>query len=384
MIPRTLFAAEHETYRDSVRRFMDEEVKPHDERWQEQGYTDRSVWEKAGKNGFLCSSMPEEYGGSGADKLYSIILIEEMARANISSLGFGLHSEIVAPYLNRYGSDTLKKKYLPKMATGECIGAIAMSEPGAGSDLQAIKTSAIRKGDRYVVNGSKTFITNGWNCDHVIVVAKTDPTKGAKGTSLIVVDTTMKGFSKGKPLKKLGRKGQDTSELFFDNVEVPAENLLGQEGNGFIYLMQELPWERMQIAIGAVTLAEAAISWTIDYVRERKAFGKTVASFQNTRFKLAEASTEVQIARVFVDKCVSLLLEGKLDPATAAMAKYWVSDIENRVIDECLQLHGGYGFIWEFPIARAYADARVQRIYGGTNEIMKEVISRSIGLGEIK
>ena len=384
MIPRTLFSPEHETFRDSVRRFMDTEVKPNDERWQEQGYADRDVWKKAGDNGFLCSSMPEEYGGSGADKLYSIILIEEQARANNSTLGFGLHSEIVAPYLNRYGSDALKKKYLPKMAAGEQIGAIAMSEPGAGSDLQSVKTSAIRKGDKYIVNGSKTFITNGWNADLVIVVAKTDPTKGAKGTSLVVVDTSMRGFTKGKRLKKMGLKGQDTAELFFDNVEVPAENLLGQEGNGFIYLMQELPWERMQIAIGAVAKTEAAIGWTMDYVRERKAFGKTVASFQNTRFKLAECSTELQVARVFVDKCIELLLEGKLDAATAALAKYWVSDLECKVIDECLQLHGGYGFMWEFPISRAYVDARVQRIYGGTNEIMKEVISRSIGLGEIK
>jgi acyl-CoA dehydrogenase len=384
MIPRTLFKPEHETFRDSIRRFMDEEVKPHDERWMEQGYVDREVWKKAGANGFLCMSMPEEYGGSGADKLYSVVLMEEQARANNSSLGFGLHSEIVAPYLNRYGSDMLKKKYLPKMAAGEQIAAIAMSEPGAGSDLQSVKTSAIRKGDTYILNGSKTFITNGWNADLVIVVAKTDPTKGAKGTSLIVVDTTMKGFSKGRRLKKMGLKGQDTSELFFDNVEVPAENLLGQEGNGFIYLMQELPWERMQIAIGAVSKAEAAIQWTMDYVRERKAFGKPVAGFQNTRFKLAECATQVQVARVFVDKCTELLLEGKLDAATAAMAKYWVSDLENTVIDECLQLHGGYGFMWEFPIARAYVDARVARIYGGTNEIMKEVISRSIGLGEIK
>ena len=384
MIPRTLFKPEHETFRDSVRRFMDVEVKPNDERWQEQGYADRDVWKKAGANGFLCASMPEAYGGSGADKLYSIILIEEQARANNSTLGFGLHSEIVAPYLNRYGTEALKKKYLPKMAMGEQIGAIAMSEPGAGSDLQSVKTSAIRQGDKYIVNGSKTFITNGWNADLVIVVAKTDPTKGAKGTSLVVVDTTMKGFSKGRRLKKMGLKGQDTAELFFDNVEVPAENLLGQEGNGFIYLMQELPWERMQIAIGAVSKSEAAIEWTKDYVRQRKAFGKTIASFQNTRFKLAECATEVQVARVFVDKCTELLLEGKLDAATAAMAKYWVSDLECKVIDECLQLHGGYGFMWEFPIARAYVDARVQRIYGGTNEIMKEVISRSIGLGEIK
>ncbi|MSP96212.1 MAG: acyl-CoA dehydrogenase [Betaproteobacteria bacterium] len=384
MIARNLFKPEHETFRDSVRRFMDAEVIPHDERWQEQGYVDRDVWKKAGANGFLCASMPEDYGGSGADKLYSVVLMEEQARANNSSLGFGLHSEIVAPYLNRYGSDQLKRKYLPKMAAGELIGAIAMSEPGAGSDLQSVKTSAIRQGDHYVVNGSKTFITNGWNADLVIVVAKTDPSKGAKGTSLIVVDTTMQGFSKGRRLKKMGLKGQDTAELFFDNVRVPAENLLGQEGNGFIYLMQELPWERMQIAIGAVSKAEAAIGWTMDYVRERKAFGRSVASFQNTRFKLAECATEVQVARVFVDKCTELLLEGKLDAATAAMAKYWVSDLENKVIDECLQLHGGYGFMWEFPISRAYVDARVARIYGGTNEIMKEVISRSIGLGEIK
>jgi len=381
VIPRTLFSPEHETFRDSARRFMEEEVKPHDEKWQEQGYVDREVWLKAGKNGFLCMSMPEEYGGAGADRLYSMVLIEEQARANNSSLGWGLHSEIVAPYLLNYGSETLKKKYLPRMASGEMIGAIAMSEPGAGSDLQGVKTNAIRKGDRYVVNGSKTFITNGWNCDLVIVVAKTDPTKGAKGTSLVVVDTSMKGFTKGKRLKKMGLKGQDTAELFFDNVEVPSENLIGQENNGFVYLMQELPWERMQIAIAAVAKTEAAIRWTIDYVRERKAFGKPVASFQTTRFKLAELTTEAQVARVFVDRCMELLLAKKLDTATASMAKYWATDMEGKVLDECLQLHGGYGFMWEFPISQAYVDARVTRIYGGTNEIMKEVISRSMGLG---
>ena len=382
MIPRTLFSPEHEAFRDSARRFMEQEVKPRDEKWQEQGYVDRDVWLKAGGNGFLCMSMPEEYGGAGADRLYSMVLLEEQARANISSLGWGLHSEIVAPYLLNYGGEALKKKYLPKMASGEIIGAIAMSEPGAGSDLQAVKTSAIRKGDRYVVNGSKTFITNGWNCDLVIVVAKTDPALGAKGTSLVVVDTSMKGFTKGKRLKKIGLKGQDTAELFFDNVEVPAENLIGQENNGFVYLMQELPWERMQIAITAAAKAEAAVRWTIDYVRERKAFGKPIASFQTTRFKLAELATEVQAARVFVDRCMELLLAKQLDTATASMAKYWVTDLECRVIDECLQLHGGYGYMWEFPIAQAYADARVQRIYGGTNEIMKELISRSLGLGE--
>ena len=382
MIPRTLFSPEHETFRDSARRFMEEEVRPRDEKWQEQGYVDRDAWLKAGKNGFLCMTMPEEYGGAGADRLYSMILIEEQARANNSSLGFGLHSEIVAPYLLNYGSEPLRRKYLPKMASGEMIGAIAMSEPGAGSDLQGVKTSAIRKGDCYIVNGSKTFITNGWNCDLVIVVAKTDPALGAKGTSLVVVDTSMKGFSKGKRLKKMGLKGQDTAELFFDNVEVPAGNLIGQANNGFVYLMQELPWERMQIAIAAAAKTEAAVRWTTDYVRERKAFGKPVASFQTTRFKLAELATEAQAARVFVDRCMELLLAKQLDTATASMAKYWVTDIENRVIDECVQLHGGYGYMWEFPIAQAYVDARVQRIYGGTNEIMKEVISRSLGLGE--
>jgi alkylation response protein AidB-like acyl-CoA dehydrogenase len=384
VIPRTLFSPEHETFRDSVRRFMQDEVVPHDERWQEQGFADREVWRKAGANGFLCPSMPPEYGGAGADRLYSVVLMEEQARANNSTLGFGLHSEIVAPYLLAYGTEALKKKYLPRMASGEMIGAIAMSEPAAGSDLQGVKTTALAKGGFYLLNGSKTFITNGWNCDLVIVVAKTDPAKGAKGTSLLVVDTSMQGFTKGRRLKKMGLKGQDTAELFFDNVEVPAENLLGQENNGFIYLMQELPWERLQIAISAAAKAEAALEWTRAYVTERKAFGRTVASFQNTRFKLAELATEVQIARVFVDRCIDLLLDKKLDTATASMAKYWVSDLECKVMDECVQLHGGYGYMLEFPIARAYVDARVQRIYGGTNEIMKEVISRSLGLGAEK
>jgi acyl-CoA dehydrogenase len=381
VIARTLFSPEHETFRDSVRRFMQEEVAPNDERWQEQGYADREVWRKAGANGFLCPTMPPEYGGAGADKLYSVVLMEEQARANNSSLGFGLHSEIVAPYLLAYGSEALKKKYLPKMASGEMIGAIAMSEPGAGSDLQGIKTTALRKGSAFLLNGSKTFITNGWNCDLAIVVAKTDPAKGAKGTSLVIVDTSMKGFTKGKRLKKMGLKGQDTAELFFDGVEVPAENLLGKENNGFVYLMQELPWERLQIAISGIAKAEAALEWTMAYVRERKVFGRSVASFQNTRFKLAEMATEAQIARVFVDRCLELLLKNNLTPETAAMAKYWVTDLECKVLDECVQLHGGYGYMWEFPIARAYVDSRVQRIYGGTNEIMKEVISRSLGLG---
>ncbi len=381
MIERTLFSDDHRMFRDAVRRFMEQEVVPHHDRWEEQGFVDREVWQKAGANGLLCATMPEAYGGAGADKLYSIVVMEETARVNATGLGFGLHSEIVAPYILHYGSEEQKRRFLPKMASGEAIGAIAMSEPAAGSDLQGVKTTATRSGDVYVLNGSKTFITNGWHADVVIVVAKTNPKAGAKGTSLLLVERGMKGFEKGKRLKKVGMKAQDTSELFFDNVEVPAANLLGNENEGFAYLMQELPWERLQIAIGAVENAQAAIDWTSDYVKERKVFGTTVSTFQNTRFKLAELQTEVQIARVFVDKCIELLMAGQLDTATASMAKYWCSDLQCKVIDECVQLHGGYGYMWEYPIARAFADARVQRIYGGTNEIMKEVITRAMGLG---
>lgn len=381
MIERTLFSEDHDRFRDSIRRFLETEVVPNHSAWEDQGYVDRDVWLKAGANGFLCSSMPEEYGGAAADKLYSVVLMEEVARVNATGLGFGLHSEIVAPYLARYGTEEQKQRLLPPMARGELIGAIAMSEPAAGSDLQGVRTTAIRDGDHYVLNGSKTFITNGYLADVVIVVAKTNPNAGAKGTSLLLVERGMPGFEKGKRLKKIGMKAQDTSELFFDNVKVPVANLLGGENEGFIALMQELPWERLQIAITAIASAQAAIDWTVAYVKERKVFGNTVASYQNTRFTLAEAQTEVQVARVFVDKCTELLMVGKLDTATASMAKYWCSDLQCKVIDECLQLHGGYGYMWEYPIARAYADARVQRIYGGTNEIMKELITRSMGLG---
>jgi len=384
MIERTIFNGDHQMFRDSVRRFMENEVVPHHERWEEQGYVDREVWTKAGENGFLCPTMPEAFGGTGVDKLYSVVLMEETARVNATGLGFSLHSEIVAPYIFNYGTDEQKQRLLPKMASGEVIGAIAMSEPAAGSDLQGVRTTAIRKGDHYVVNGSKTFITNGWHADVVIVVAKTNPSEGAKGTSLLLVERGMPGFEKGKRLKKVGLKAQDTSELFFNDVKVPVGNLLGDENRGFIYLMQELPWERMQIAIGAIESAQAAIDWTSTYVKDRKVFGTTVSAYQNTRFKLAELQTEVQIGRVFVDRCLELLLAGDLDTATASMAKYWCSDLQCKVMDECVQLHGGYGFMWEYPIARAYADARVQRIYGGTNEIMKEVITRSMGLGAPK
>ena len=382
MITRTIFSSEHEIFRDAFRKFLDREVVPRHDAWEEQGFVDRDVWLKAGENGFLCPTMPVDYGGAGVDKLYSVIQMEEVARVNATGLGFGLHSEIVAPYILRYGSSEQKARLLPKMASGEIIGAIAMTEPSAGSDLQGIRTTAQRRGDEYVVNGSKTFITNGWHADLVIVVAKTNPAAGAKGTSLLLIERGMPGFEKGRRLKKVGLKAQDTSELFFNDVKVPAASLLGLENQGFIYLMQELPWERLQIAISAIASAQAAIDWTVDYVRERKVFGTTVASYQNTRFKLAELQTEVQVGRVFVDKCIELLAAGELTTATASMAKYWASDLQCKVIDECVQLHGGYGYMWEYPIARAYADARVQRIYGGTNEIMKEVITRSMGLSE--
>ncbi len=391
MIERTLFSPDHEAFRDSFRRFMDKEIAPFHEAWEEQGYVDRDVWRKAGANGFLCMTMPEAYGGSGADKLYSVVQMEELSRGGFSGVGYGLHNEIVAPYLLHYGTEAQKQHYLPKLASGAMVGAIAMSEPAAGSDLQGVKTTAIwqpgpsgSKADgSYLLNGSKTFITNVWHADLVIVVAKTNPAAGAKGTSLLLVERGMKGFEKGKRLKKLGLKAQDTSELFFDNVQVPADNLLGgpsQENRGFICLMEQLPWERLQIAIGAVAAAQAAIDWTVAYVKDRKVFGQPVASFQNTRYTLAELQTEVQVARVFVDKCCDLVGQDKLDTATASMAKYWCSDLQCKVMDECVQLFGGYGYMWEYPITRAYADARVQRIYGGTNEIMKEVISRGMGL----
>ena len=385
MIERTLFNPDHEAFRDSFRRFMENEIAPHHDAWEDQGYVDRDVWNKAGANGFLCMTQPEAYGGASVDKLYSVVQMEELARGGFSGIGYGLHTEIVAPYILHYGTEAQKQHFLPRMATGEWIGAIAMSEPGAGSDLQGVKTTAIRQPDgSFLLNGSKTFITNGWHADVVIVVAKTDPAAGAKGTSLLLVERGMPGFDKGKRLKKLGLKAQDTSELFFNNVRVPAENLLGGEAQlnrGFICLMEQLPWERIQIAIGAVSAAQAAIDWTVAYVKERKVFGQPVAAYQNTRFTLAELQTEVQVARVFVDKCLELLMADKLDTATASMAKYWCSDLQCKVMDECVQLHGGYGYMLEYPITRAYADARVQRIYGGTNEIMKEVITRSMGLG---
>ncbi|HQY47302.1 MAG TPA: acyl-CoA dehydrogenase family protein [Usitatibacteraceae bacterium] len=378
-IPRTLFEPEHEQFRESLGRFLEAEVLPNLGRYEAQGFIDREVWRKGGAAGFLCPTMPEEYGGAGADRRYSVVVFEETARRGaVGLLGWSLHSDIVAPYLLHYGAEEVKRAWLPRMATGEAIGAIAMTEPGAGSDLQSIATRAVRDGDHYRLSGSKTFITNGWHCDLVVVAAKTDPAQGARGTSLFVVDTASPGFTKGRPLEKVGLKAQDTAELFMDDVRVPAANRLGEEGRGFACLMQELPWERLQIAITAVALAEGVLEETIAYCRDRKAFGKPLLDFQNTRFALAEAKTELQAARVFVDRCIELVLAGTLDAATASMAKYWCSDLQCKVIDACVQLHGGNGYMREYAVARAWADARASRIYGGTNEIMKELISRSL------
>lgn len=377
-IARDIYSEDHSIFRDQVRRFMEEEVAPHHEQWEKDGVVPKALWEKAGANGMLCCDMPEEYGGPGADFLAGAIVVEELMRVGATGPGFSLHSDIVAPYILHYGSEEQKKKWLPKMATGECVTAIAMTEPGTGSDLQGVRTKAEFKGNHYVLNGQKTFITNGQNADLAIIVAKTDPAQGAKGTSLFLVEADREGFSKGRNLEKIGLKAQDTSELFFENVELPPEALLGEENQGFAYLMQELPRERLTVGIMALSASQAALGWTIDYVRERKAFGKSVMDFQNTRFKLAELKAEIEVGQVFLDKCLALQNENQLDVETAAICKLWTTELQCKVMDECLQLHGGYGYMWEYPIARAWADSRVQKIYAGTNEIMKELISRTL------
>lgn len=379
MIPRKLFNADHEAFRATARRFFEQEVIPNTEKYETQQHVDRDLWNKAGELGLLCATMPEEFGGSGVDRLYSMILIEEQAYALDSATGFSLHSDIVANYINNFGNQEQKLEWLPKMATGELVGAIAMTEPGTGSDLQGVRTSAVLDGDDYVVNGSKIFITNGYLSDVVVVVVKTGSgEKGSANLSLLIVDAKTPGFTKGKPLNKVGMKGQDTCELFFDNVRVPKKNLLGMEGMGFIMLMKELAWERMIIAIACQAGAEAAFAQTLQYVKERKAFGKTVLSFQNTRFKLAEMRSDLDMGRAYIDRCMEMQLEGTLAIEAAAVAKYKLSEMFSKVVDECVQLHGGYGYMLEYPIARAYIDNRANRIYGGTNEIMKELISRSL------
>lgn len=379
MLPRKLFTADHEAFRDTARRFFTNEISPNIEKYEAQQHIDRDIWNKAGELGLLCTTMPEQYGGSGVDRLYSMIMIEEQAYAGDSASGFSLHSDIVANYINNFGNEEQKKHWLPKMATGETVTAIAMTEPGTGSDLQAVRTTAVLDGDDYIINGSKIFITNGYLCDMAIVVCKTGHSdKGSANLSLLIVEANRAGFSKGKPLNKVGMKGQDTCELFFDNVRVPKENLLGMEGMGFIMLMKELAWERMLVAIICQAGAEAAFAHTVQYTKDRKAFGKSVASFQNTRFKLAEMRTEIDICRAYLDRCMELQLDDALGIDAAAAAKYKISDMFSKVVDECVQLHGGYGYMLEYPIARAYIDNRANRIYAGTNEIMKELISRSL------
>ena len=367
-------------FQDGIRKFIERELAPHEERWWKQQYIDRDVWYRAGEMGMLCASIPEEYGGGGGTFAHEAIITLEQARAGVSSLGTNVHSGIVAHYILRYGTEAQKRKWLPKMATGELVAAIAMSEPGAGSDLKNVKTRALRDGEHYVVNGSKTFITNGFHANLVLVVCKTDPEAGSRGVSIVVVETDgQEGFRRGRILEKMGQKGQDTAELFFDDMRVPCGNLLGtEEGKGFYQLMQQLPQERMIIAIGALASMERAIDLTVEYVRNRKVFGEALLDLQNTRFKLAECRTNATIARSFVNDCMGKILRGELDPGTAAMAKWWCTQRSCEIIDECLQLHGGYGYMMEYPIARMYVNARVSKIYGGSNEIMKELIAREL------
>jgi acyl-CoA dehydrogenase len=377
-LPRTLFSEEHALLRETARRFCEREIAPYHAQWEAQGQVSRDVWRKAGAAGLLCMALPEEYGGSDLDFRASVVLIEEMAKINASGPGFSLQSDIVAPYILHYGSDEQKRTWLPKLASGEVISAIAMTEPGTGSDLQAVATRAERDGDGYAITGAKTFITNGVLADLIVVVAKTDASAGSRGISLFLVERDMPGFHGAPALKKLGLHAQDTAEFTMDRVKVPASAMLGAPGMGFKMLMSELAQERMSIAVSAVASAEAGLAATIAYVRDREAFGKRVLDFQNTRFTLARLKAQIAMARAFVDRCVEALVDGKLDAATAAMAKLETTELQFRALDACLQLHGGYGYMQEYPIAKAWADARVQRIYGGSNEIMLEIIGRTL------
>jgi long-chain-acyl-CoA dehydrogenase len=365
---------------EQARRFMQTEFVPHLDKWHDEHMYPRDVWTKAGQAGLLCPSMPEEYGGAGGTFAHDAVINREYSLAGFDTFGAPLHSGIVAPYILRYGTDEQKKRWLPKLATGELIGAIAMSEPGTGSDLQGVRTTAVKKGNRYVLNGSKTFITNGQHANLVVVVAKTDPKERAKGISLMVVETDdAEGFRRGRKLKKLGMDSADTSELFFEDVSLPTENLLGtEEGQGFAQLMQELPQERLIVALHAVAMMERALALTIDYVKQRQAFGKAIIEFQNTQFELAECKTETTVAKVFIDHCIERHVAGQLDTVTASMAKAWATDLLGKTVDRCLQLFGGYGYMDEYPISRLYRDARVMRIYAGTNEIMNLLIARSL------
>jgi alkylation response protein AidB-like acyl-CoA dehydrogenase len=380
MLKRDIFEDEHHMFRDAFRRFVEKEIAPHHDQWEKDGVVSREVWLKAGGSGFLGMNVPEQYGGGGAsDFRYNAIIGEELLRVGASGLGFTLHNDITIPYMLHYGTEAQKEKYLPKMVSGEMISAIAMTEPNTGSDLAGVRTSAIRENGSYIVNGQKTFITNGILSDLVITVAKTDPEERHGGISLLLIERGMSGFERGRNLEKIGLKAQDTAELYFDNVQVPVENLLGEEGRGFYHLMAELPQERLSIAVAAMAACRAALEWTVDYCKERQAFGRPIGTFQNSRFKLAEMQTETQIGQVFVDRCITDLNAGSLSTETASMAKWWCTELQKRVVDQCVQLHGGYGYMLEYPIAKAYLDTRVQTIYGGTTEIMKEIIGRSMG-----
>ena len=382
-VAKPAFMAEEDIaiFEDAVGKFFDEHAPEATvAKWRKNHCVDRDMWTKAGKAGLLGLSMPEEFGGAGGDYRHEVVLMEQLGLKGVDGFGISLHNAIIAPYILEYGTQAQKQRWLPKLCTGELVGAIAMTEPGAGSDLQGITTTAKKVGDQYVLNGSKTFITNGQTANLIIVVAKTDPAAGARGTSLLIVETDgAEGFERGRNLDKLGQEAQDTSELFFNDVKIPAENLLGEdEGRGFFQLMGQLPQERLNIGVQGMATIERALELTIAYVKERKAFGKAILDFQNTQFVLAECKTEATVARVFINHCIQQHLAGKLDAATASMAKYWVSDLEGKIVDRCLQLFGGYGFMNEYPIARMYKDSRIQRIYGGTNEIMKILIARTL------
>ena len=378
---RTIYNNEHEQFRTAFRSWLEKEIAPHHEQWESDGITPREMWRQAGALGFLGYHVPEQYGGGGVDDYkFGAIMQEEVSETGLigSANGITLHNDIVLPYYLTLGTDDQKSRWLPGMVAGELIGALAITEPNTGSDVAGVRTSAVRKGDVYIVNGSKTFITNGINSDLVITTVRTDPDAGHKGFTLLVLERGMKGFERGRNLSKLGMHAQDTAELSFTDVEVPVENRLGDEGMGFVYLMQNLAQERLGMAVGGVKVASAALQWTLDYTKERKAFGQSIASFQNSKFALAEMATEVQIAQVYVDRCIELHSEGRLSAEQAAAAKFWVTELQNRVVDRCLQLHGGYGYMTEYPIARAWADSRIQTIYGGTTEIMKEIVGRSL------
>jgi alkylation response protein AidB-like acyl-CoA dehydrogenase len=379
---KDLYTADHEAFRDTARGFVERYITPFHDEWEKEGVVDRGVWVEAGKHGLLGFEISEQYGGGGVlDFRYNAVLGEELIRAGASGIGFGLHNDVNAPYFERLATDEQKARWMPGFCSGELITAIAMTEPAAGSDLQGIKTTAVRDGDDWILNGQKTFITNGINSDLVIVVARTDTeAKAARGTSLLVVERGMPGFERGRNLSKVGMKAQDTAELFFTNVRVPGNNVLGELNGGFIHLMENLPQERLSIAVGAVASAETVLANTLEYCKTRTAFGKPIGSFQNSRFVLAELATEVEIARIYIDKCISEHNESRFSAVDAAMAKWWTTELQKRVIDSCLQLHGGYGYMLEYPVAKAFIDSRVQTIYGGTTEIMKEIVGRSLGV----